>query len=875
MTGGRSGLGTGAIRAGALCLVVVLTACQSTAELATPTQAGGASSAAPGAQAGGPNASGAPAAPASGPAVTQLPPDIVASVDAIMTASTADAATAATRKVLEMSGIIVADTAAARTGSRARTYVTTIQLQEMALEAQQRESLSRVSFQEFAATVAGVAGLPVGTRFAAPAQTAVTNTQVVDQPLRLATFVTSWVKLALEYHGSSDPDEAALTNAPLVLAALAQRQDEPVDLAQPFLPSDLRLGPLDLAVLVGGVRAMLLAAQREVPASPRPSASPSASIRPSASPSPSPRPSPTPTPRVTPSTSPTRIAPSASPATLGGAGARVAALTPIDTSLVAPADEIACAGVLEAFADLAPGVADGYSWATGTLVKAFAAKALAALRTSAELAEEVLASFFEVLGIIFRLQALVLLYQSVEVKTELSPNTLHKAIDTKTSVTAKITAGVPDDKWNKFREEREKSQNLAGLRDCLKVLGLPSPGSLADIPEQMKSWRAAWNMKDPGHNAEFPIQQFAGGGLSVLGRLERPLKPVNDHAASDEVEVLVLPEKTTDHPGLAKTAHVRICNEVRTNEPPNIGLILNPSLSGSGAIGVITQDAKKVVAHASKVFTPSAVASLVATIVDLLAGWVQFSHTLKSCGTLNVGFHEPQPGQWNGTVVIKSEYESRLDWTEQRPNQCTTTHVCAPEQNVMRYAERDTIRNTFEFIVSGTEPARAPGSGGPSAVSLSGKQLTYGFNEFVVVSLFYGYSPSGCLHTIATSRDHAGTFYLESDLANVTIQLDASGKYKLTNISGGSFGPAPTIPGRDAQVTESQTRGCSAGATSRASDLPVRVVGPDKPLLEGQLDPRSPGSRISGSVSVFNVDGSSSTITWRLQRVGTIALPSP
>jgi len=837
-----------------LLVAASLTACQSAAPAALPSIPGEVPLASP-SFATAPTESPAQntSAPAQVAARTPLPKDIVSAVDSAVDARTPQAAIAATRKILELAGIVVADDANARKGSPSLVYVTTPQLEGMAYEVQRRADLSRVTFREFAATLAGGGALPSLSQQRSPATQA--SATVKEQPARLAVFVSEWVKLAEKYHNSGDATDLAQSNAPLLLAALAARQEDALDLRDAFLPSDLRLGSLDVAILVSGLRGLLLAGVKDPPAL--------RTAAPARSPSPTPG-STSPTIRPTPSASPS-VGPSRSPSS-GAVGGRLAKVIPENGMYLNASGgaDIAtdCAALLEHMNGNVPGLADLYSFAMSEKIKGLVAEGIAHLFKDSGAVEQRLGVLFELLGIVFRIQGLVLLYQNTEVKTELSARQLHKATGAKTPVSAKVVAGIPDELWTKYQQEKKQSPIWSAIRGCGSALGLPLPNDLDDVGGAIKNWRVAWDIVrgSPAH-ALLPIEQFLGTGR-VAGRFERPLELLGDHKATDSITVNVTDEEASDHPGKEIYSPVVVCSSVRTAEPPNLKLLLNAAISGSGAGDIpITGDATKLAQAGEKLLGPAAVASLASTIVDVLAGWLQFSLTFDSCARMTVSHHDPQPGQWTGTVEIRSEYEESLTWAGK------------DTRDTWQGAERRTLRTGDELSVHGME--QMIGNEVSPFITLEAKQLTYGFNEWVKVETHDGFSLGGCKRTSAESNDYSGTFSYRSDRGGVTLQLSGDGKYSVRfNTDRRPLGDYE-IKGTDAQAVQTETRTCVGQNFSRPGTVPAQVIGIGEHPVSGQLDPRNPGSRLTGSETFYDEStGATTTVTWDLMHVGgPIRLP--
>jgi len=81
--------------------------------------------------------------------------------------------------------------------------------------------------------------------------------------------------------------------------------------------------------------------------------------------------------------------------------------------------------------------------------------------------------------------------------------------------------------------------------------------------------------------------------------------------------------------------------------------------------------------------------------------------------------------------------------------------------------------------------------------------------------------------------------------------------------------------GTDAQAVQTETRTCVGQNFSRPGTVPAQVIGIGEHPVSGQLDPRNPGSRLTGSETFYDEStGATTTVTWDLMHVGgPIRLP--
>lgn len=731
--------------------------------------------------------------PSGGPARQDpLPADIVKAIDGIVDAPSLEAAIAATRLVLERSGVVITDDPATAARSVAGIYIDPNQLATMASEARSRATLTHATFSEFAETFGALALLPPNDALLdllnAPAAspdpaTASFALDLDGQPLFLAELLSGWVNRALAVAPSDDPLMTALTAPALYLAELASRQQEPIDLRQPFMPSRLGLGALDITLLIAGLRTSLV---------------------------------------------------------LGGGAAAAAG----PYARLAQVDPTACGELSRRLNAAVPVLPDVGTFTAGELIKAYAeATVRDAFKRGASVSKAV-APAFEALGVLFRVQALWLLYQHTEVTLELKPETIHKSIAVNAPVAAYLVAGISDEEWAKAVADRNSSPLSANLKACARLLGVPLPSDLVDIGEATSTWRAAWSMPQGGGHAQFEGCQFIDTcqtNVSASGRLERKLTKRNDHQGEDTVIIEVKPEKETDHPGADWTAPVRVCAQLHTDKPPDTATLLNALTSGQTAG-----------------FGVGGIASLASSVANILLGWWEFVFTIDTCASTDVTFHVPQPGNWKGTIVFNSEFfESQ-------------TSRSGPQV----YTESHSASITDTFYVGGDDEG-SDGSG--LGFSLAARQYTRGGEVFRGVDNLTTSNASGCAYTTDTVDTANGGWSFDGD-TTATIGLTWDGKYTI-GIDGVGPPDEVTLPGTWTKtITDNGSNYECVGFGTFTRDsprAPIGVTATNGLDISGELDIAEPGSVLKGSDSFRDPNDPRYlfTVSWELTRDTPIVLP--
>ncbi len=435
----------------------------------TPTTAGPTAAASPSAT-GAPAATDAPPSPAD---LATLPPDIVAAVDRVVGASSDAERSAAVEAMLVSIGVTVSADAGAAAQTPAGIVIAPEELEVIAAEAGRRD-VHRATLAEFATTFGGMsllppnealaADLPAGwPEVAAKGVAGSAEVRLSSLPARVASVINDWVATSLSEHGSPEPALVTLTTAPLLLAELSRRRPEPIDLSKPFSAGDVRLGWLEITILVAGMRSMLAGAQA------------------------------------------TGIA---SGSTGSPHGIALIADTPCDNlkSMIDSRVPLATTAIGSFVGDQIKGFIQGFVNGLFGEASAFA---------------QGVSRAFKVLGVIFRVQALILLYSESTARMEMAPASYHKPDGANSTARATVVAGIPDPAWQAAQQARQLSPFATALRTCARFIGLPVWQDLVDVGDSMSGWKVQWEVRQGGGHIQIPTRnQFSGSGA---GRLERPL----------------------------------------------------------------------------------------------------------------------------------------------------------------------------------------------------------------------------------------------------------------------------------------------------------------------------------------------------------------
>ncbi len=748
-------------------------------------------------------ASGLPTASEAPTARVPLPQPIVSAIDAIIDGATPEAAIAATRAVLERSGVVISDDPATAAKSMAGLYVGTDQLAAMAYEAQSRASLSHVNFAQFAETFGGLGLLPPNEKLldqlsqpaASPSPSTIepSDMNLDGQGLRLSKVLTSWVKRSLDNYPSDDPAMTALTAPALYLAELAARQDDPIDLREQFVPSHLQLGALDITLLVAGLRTTLAVSAQQTASRP-------AIVL-------------------------------ASTAYSGGPGTQAVAAT-LDPAL--------CREVRRLAERQAPVITDVFTFTSSEAIKALAEANIRDMLGVSPNAARSVGAAFDALGVIYRVQALWLLYHSTELTLRLEPTSMHKPLGVNAPVAAFFTAGIPDAAWDQAVADRNNSPLTTNLKECARLLGIPVTSDLVDIGDATSSWRVAWEITDGNAHATFDGCQFLPScdvGAVATGRWERKLHRRNSHSGEDTVIVEILPEQESDHPGREVTAPVRVCAHLRTDKPPSMSTILNAAQAGVSGPNI------------------GGAANLASAVADIMLSWWQFVFTLDECADMTVSFHVKQPGNWHGTLTVNYEEQDSSGIHNSRASSTTRTSLDVT----------DTV------LVGGTDVGQKALNGMPVFVQLEAQQSTRGGYVREDLKRTRVSTYSGCNFIEETAFTMSGTwgYNLPMD-GGVLLQIGADGQYTMmfsrVSPDGEITLPTATTVRQDDLGSD---KNCKFMDTTKegTQDVPNDIYSTGF-VIRGRVDLTSPNLQLQGHMTWPDplIGSQVVTVTWNLTR---------
>jgi hypothetical protein len=715
----------------------------------------------------------------------------------------------------------------------------------MALEAMAGPRSARTTYDRFAVTFGAAAGLAGDDAFrerldalglgdgpaaspgaSAPAPSQGTGSAPLaapslgDQldmsglPGRMVAFLNGWLELALEHHAAPEPELVALTYAPLYVAALASVRPEALDLRAPFSADGLRLGMLEVTLLTAGIRAPLAYAQAgilDVAGGPR--------VRDTAD-----------GPRV-------HLASWRAP--------RPPAATVADPSF-SDCDQ------LKRLIDSRVPISIVVGLEGKDFIKSMVQRFVENLFGAATTASRMVGPAFKALSLMFKMAALVMLYEHTRVEVRLEPGFVHKPTGEPILAAAIVEAGIPDAEWQRAKQQRQSEFWSTALRTCARLLGMPVTSDLIDVGKATEDWVVQWEvLSGLDRHVRVPLDQLVGDGI-VSGRLERQLDAKDDHTGTDELVLEVLPEAPENHPGVEYSDPVEVCAHVVPREPP-----------GGFKTFISAGFAGQALAGSNPV---SGLVSLAAVMGDLLLAWYREVATLNACGAMNVSYHVPQPGAWRGRIRVN--WESRRETVNGREiteGWGTGPHGEAGKELFLTRVHDDI---TDTLYVGGDELPNAPGS-----AELAGRSYVHGIENYFDYHFYEGYSAS-CHYQQETTFESAAGGWTFEGAARGSLQLRSDGSYTI-DVSG-AYPPgevsAPMHYTDETTILDG-VEGCEPLSVSEDSEGFPLVTTPRTDRAEGSIDPANPGTQLKGSSRTEWPDGSVTTIDWDLTHDGPIRLP--
>ncbi|HET7558530.1 MAG TPA: hypothetical protein VFK80_01110, partial [Limnochordia bacterium] len=504
-----------------------------------------------------------------------LPADVVAAVADVVGAPSFLEARRATETLLMRSGIGLQGAGARPSGV---LQLSPAQIDAVARDARLRRSASRTTLSEYVATLQKL-GAPL------PA----------DHPADLAfqAFLADWTRAAIAAPG--DPQSAPL----LYLAALARRQNPPIDLAAgDYDPEQLHLGFLDLNLLAAALAQLApgfgLTAPGATPVGPVARAWDGLQ---------------------------NALVPTAYAADAGTPCTKLKDDLKQNVPLAGFGGE---AGAFTAGQAVSKVIEQGVASYTKYMVDDPAAAA----KAFGEMLNKV--------GILMKVQALLELYAHSSVTAEiLSANPIHQPgeHDAERLSAVKVSAGVADDEWSRYKQNEQQHGDpmLDALKDCAGFAGLPTWTGEGDIAGQVKNWLVHWSIEGGAGTVEYADPTH----MDFPGSFRNFLKPEGDHRGVDTLPVRVLPEHDANHPGELVHVPVTIRAEVATDQPPSPGGLAGLVAGGPEGIPL----------------------ALAAVLADVLTGWWQALDTLDASVALDVTHHELHEGRWHGVIEVESWFE--------------------------------------------------------------------------------------------------------------------------------------------------------------------------------------------------------------------------
>ena len=152
-------------------------------------------------------------------------------------------------------------------------------------------------------------------------------------------------------------------------------------------------------------------------------------------------------------------------------------------------------------------------------------------------------------------------------------------------VPVKATAGVPDAAWQEY-QRNNGSEAYQSAKSCLGFLGAAIPLDIKDIAQQAGSWRVSWQLAGSPRHAVVPTDVNVFNASSSGNPFGMKLAQAGPSSAEATLKVDIVEESqlATLFQGPIVSAKVRVVAKVQTVEPPSPA-VLAGIVSLAGTVG--------------------------------------------------------------------------------------------------------------------------------------------------------------------------------------------------------------------------------------------------------------------------------------------------
>ena len=244
------------------------------------------------------------------------------------------------------------------------------------------------------------------------------------------------------------------------------------------------------------------------------------------------------------------------------------------------------------------------------------------------------------LNLLQKIQKLATLYGSVEILVVPQAPVVHQDHNgNKVPVWFAAAAGLNGEGQQQYEEllkaRAQESGAYKSLKDCLKLLGLPSLTDANDIADELEKWRVHWSFYYLNSHAEANVKNNVwDGGKQFTHKLT---KVSDTYAKTRPAYVNIRPEGPNDRAGcqeVIRRTYVTAEAELDMSKPPDLGTVIDV-ISGNVA-GVAIQAAEQMFLQS---VTPSGETTM---IIEYHVPDKQTARASQVC--------RPSPKSWSGTA---------------------------------------------------------------------------------------------------------------------------------------------------------------------------------------------------------------------------------
>lgn len=259
-----------------------------------------------------------------------------------------------------------------------------------------------------------------------------------------------------------------------------------------------------------------------------------------------------------------------------------------------------------------------------------------------ELLGDVVGKALQAVSAAFKVLKLGMLYWSVDIHVVPSVSNVHKPSPSEAGkdVAFRSVVGVDEKKYKEYLDSWRNSPTAKNVKDCMSFFGLPSPTDADDIAADVENWGVEWRLY--GGHATFGLDK---NDFYLPAQLQMNVKRTGPAQGETKFIVDVNKEDVRSHEGEEKQGQISVQAELEMDSPPLIGPYLNGAKKGN--------DVAKGEANGKSLgfFDFLGIAD---TLAEVAIGWFEQLVPPKAYGIVTVDFHKHKFPQYSYEGYLKA-----------------------------------------------------------------------------------------------------------------------------------------------------------------------------------------------------------------------------